>query len=165
MPDQTYSYKPPLSWISNTETRTLGFHGYQIFEILRGSGLTSSMPAYNLDVVISSGSGPLYNIQLTYGSATVSGLSNIAIGDKLIIGDDVNNLAGGAKQWYRYDITAINSSSASSASVTVKYILDTASGGDTSPENLHYDYDSYGNAIDLNIIARETNTNILTILG
>ena len=161
MPDQTYTYQPPLSWISNSEIRTLGFHAYQIFELLRGSGDPAAMPDYHLDITGSTGSGPLYNITLAYDAAISNGLNNIQIGDKLIVGDDIDNTTGGAKQWYRYDITAISSKSASSASITIKYISDTVSGGDVPPDNLHYDYGAYSASLNLNIIARELNSQFI----
>lgn len=163
MPEQTYTHRPPLSWISDSDIRKLGFHAYHIFDVVRGSGDPAAMLDYHLDITGSTGSGPFYDITLAYDAASVGGLNKIQIGDKLIIGDDIDNATGGSKQWYRYDITAIASQSPSAASITVKYISDTASGGDTSPDNLHYEYDTYGASLDLNIIARETNQQFLLV--
>jgi len=161
MPEQTYTHRPPLSYMTDAEVRALGFHNYQIFDVLRGSGDPDAMPEYNLDISSSTGFGPTYTVTLVYDNATSDGLTKIQIGDKLIIGDDIDNSTGGAKQWYRYDITAISSSSASSATVTVKYIIDTASGGDVDPDILHYEYDAYGASVDVNIIARELNSQFM----
>lgn len=162
MPDQTYTYKPPLSYLTNSEVRALGFHNYQVFDVLRGSGNPASMPDFHLNISSSTGSGPLYNLNLSYNTASANGLNLIKIGDKLIVGDDVDNTIGGSKQWYRYDITAISSQSASSASITVKYITNSNSGSDISPDSLHYDYNSYAiEIIDVNLIIRETNQQFL----
>lgn len=142
---------PPLSHLSNSETRQIGFHRYQIFDIVSGSGTPPQ-----LTVNSSTGSGPLYNISLGYSGAG-DGLSLMKNGDKLIIGDGFESVGS----WYRYDVMAISSQSSSAASATVKYISDSNGNGDTSPTNLHYYYDGYAPTVDINIVARETNQQFL----
>lgn len=158
MPEQTYTHRPPLSYMTDAEVRALGFHNYQIFDVLRGSGDPDAMPEYHLDITGATGSGPTYTVNLAYDNAMSDGLTKIKIGDKLIIGDDIDNSTGGAKQWYRYDIIGITLPAfASAMTVTVKYVIDSASGGDVNPNTLHYEYDAYGGSVDVNIIARELN--------
>jgi len=165
LPAKDYPTTPPLSHISSGDVRTLGFHAFQMYDVLTGSGDPDAMPKFNLNIVSSTGSGPLYNVTFAY-SGTVpanSGLNTVQIGDKLFIADDVDNSGtGGSKQWYRYDITAkVGTPTATSGTFTCKYINDTASGGDASPNTLHYQYDSYGGSLDVNVIGREVNTQFL----
>jgi hypothetical protein len=160
MPEQTYNHKPPLSWITNSEARTLGFHNYQIFDVLRGEGLNQD---YHLAINSSNGGGgPFYDITLHYPLATSDGLTKIQIGDHLIVGDDIDDIRGGSKTWFRYDVVAIlDTITASAGRFRVKYITDTGENGTIDPINLIYEYDSYSASDCRNIIGRQTNTDFL----
>lgn len=156
----------PVSEVTDSEARILGFHRYQATDILKGKGDPDAWPSNTDDIYIDSvtGSGPLYNVTLKLPSLSAAGtnpnLDSIIVGDKLIIGDDIDNSAGGIKQWYRYDVTAIGSDATGTSpqvkTITVKYIKDTASGGDVSPSTLHYEHDAYGASQDILIIVRES---------
>lgn len=160
MPEQTYNHNPPLSWVTNAEARTLQFHNYQIFDVLRGSG---SSIDYHLSIASSDGgAGPIYDITLDYPQASSSGLSKIQIGDHLIVGDDDDDSEGGSKTWFRYDVTDIlGTPTASTGEFRVKYITDTGENGATDPSNLVYEYNAYGASDYRNIISRQTNSQFL----
>ena len=172
----TVTYLPsagPVSFLTSAEARGLKFHNYQLVDIVKGSGDPDNLPTANGLIYIDSvtGSGPLYDVTIKYPdySSRDQGnniahptLDDVRIGDKVLIGDDIDNSTGGSKRWYRYDVTAVGSISGSSGTstqsgtFTVKYITDTGSGGDTSPANLFYEYDAYGASEYRMVIARET---------
>ena len=160
MPEQTYNHNPPLSWVTNSEARTLQFHNYQIFDVLRGSG---SNVDYHLSIASSDGGGgPIYDITFNYPQAVSNGLTTIQIGDHLIIGDDDDDSEGGSKTWFRYDVTDIlGVPTASTGEFRVKYITDTGGNGTADPSNLVYEYNAYGASDYRNIVSRQTNSQFL----
>lgn len=175
-----YKAAGPVSLLTSSEARTLGFHNYQLVDILKGEGDPDNLPTThgtdgNIYIKSATGSGPLYTVTIVQPQGywyTIDpadydnpNLKKIAVGDKLFVGDDIDNSAGGGKRWYRYDIYELDPNNIGitaptsgnwEAEFTVKYISDTGSGGDTSPSNLYYEYDAYGASEYKVVIARET---------
>lgn len=170
---KNYSNRP-FSFIDNdgwASTRDVDLYLSSIYDVLSGSGICDpSCPDYELMIDSASGSGPYYNVNLTYAGAGLSsgeGLTKPRIGDKLLVIDNPNPATPETPPLnvYRYDITDIVSSSVNSATITVKYVTDSDNNGYENPQSLHADYDDYGYGpepiYDVNAIVRELNPQFL----
>ena len=81
----------PVSEVTDSEARILGFHRYQATDILKGKGDPDAWPSNTDDIYIDSvtGSGPLYNVTLKLPSLSAAGtnpnLDSIIVGDLSLI--------------------------------------------------------------------------------
>lgn len=135
---------PPVSYISDADMRTLGFHNYQVFDIANGSGDPSVQPTSDqLGVENVTGSGPLYDLDLLYQDAhPSSGVQLVQIGDNLLVAETESPpVIPYEPCWYRYYIRdIINDMGSDSGRFRVEYITDTCDGfGDQAPDQLCYD--------------------------
>ena len=163
---RNYTFRPPASFISDSDIRKLFHHNYQVFDVLNGSGNISS--GYNNDQLAVdqvSGAGPLYDLYLIYIDAHPdSGIKLAQTGDNLLIAE--TDLSGSC--WYRYQLTSIlDTPTHESGYFRVKYINDTSDDfGDQSPADLCYNGPGTGGyggtCTDTRIVLyREVNTPFL----
>ena len=167
MPDPQPQYPPPY-YIGEDDSRTLGFHHYQYYDMVRGSG---NKAGDQLDIESCTGSGPFYDTVLSVNSPHPdSGIDLISVGDSLIVADDIDNSHTAAVySWYRYDITEVlyrPPDAANSGEFRVKYISDTLDQGDQNPCDLVYLYSDggYGYSLEaewLNMVTRQVNVEFL----
>lgn len=157
-------------------TRDVDLYLANIYDVLTGSGICSTVgdfivcPNYELMIQSASGSGPYYNVDLTYNGKGMSpgeGLTKPRIGDKLLVIDNPNPSSPESPPLnvFRYDITDIINSGINSAKIEVKYVSDSDNSGDENPQNLHAGYDDYGYgpepSYEVNAIVREFNPEFL----
>lgn len=154
-------HPPPsvaLNTMTNLEWRDLGFHKYQMCEIL-GSVDTDYYPItqeedmhnYTAGFYASgcTGSGPLYNIYLVDNrleAAIPSGIDLVEVGDHLIIKDDTGNDTDTDDiSWYRFDVERVlESFGAKSGQFTVRYVTDDNGFGAQAPCDMYLNYGTYG---------------------
>jgi hypothetical protein len=169
-----YTFRPPVSFITDAEMRELFHHNYQVFDVLNGSGDPSLSPISDqLKIDNVTGTGPLYDIDIIYsGAHPDSGVKLVQVGDNLLMGEADYVETGGSipepmpNCWYRYRVGEIlNLISEESGRFRVEYIVDTCdtAGGDQTPtDNCHGDTGTGGYGDTCNdsrvVIYRELNT-------
>lgn len=176
MPNPQPQYPPPYL-IGPSDSRTLGFHHYQYYDMVRGSGQKAGD---RLDIENCTGSGPFYDVTLSLDSPHPdSGIDLVSVGDFLMVADDVDDShTTSVFSWYRYDITEVLSrptdnfplpvgfDDTNEGTFRVKYISDTLNTGDQSPCDLVYLYSDggYGESLEaewMNMVTRKVNVEFL----
>ncbi len=142
MPDN-----PPPRWLLDSEARDTWFHNHQIFDIIRGSGTVAHDSGHDLYVTDCVGAGPLYDVWLVSEFPHhASGVDEVQVGDSLMVGADADgSYSTSVVSWFRYAIEEIlTTPTAQSGEFRVRYVVDTEDVGDSSPCDLHLNYENDG---------------------